>query len=70
MKIAFINILFFMIVPVTVSACEGGCIVGVTKAWLANYTTPINNVMGDIVIQSNHLTKFLADSMIISRPRK
>ncbi|KAI0659723.1 hypothetical protein C8Q70DRAFT_1153655 [Cubamyces menziesii] len=36
--------LLFATVPATVSACEGDCMVGVTNAWLGNYTSPVNFV--------------------------
>ncbi|KAH9947534.1 hypothetical protein B0H21DRAFT_691825 [Amylocystis lapponica] len=32
-------------VPATVSACEGECIVGITKAFVGNYSHPIQSVM-------------------------
>ncbi|KAH9932900.1 uncharacterized protein B0H18DRAFT_984519 [Fomitopsis serialis] len=32
-------------VPVTVSACEGECIVKITNAYVGNYTTPVDAVM-------------------------
>ena len=42
--------LFLLVVPVTrVSACEGDCIVGITNAWLSNYTSPVHAVIDSIV---------------------
>jgi len=35
--------------PVAVSACEGECIVGITNAFLGNYSSPIQSVLDDIV---------------------
>jgi hypothetical protein len=35
-----------------VSACEGDCIVGITKALIGNYTPPVASVMSDLVIIS------------------
>ncbi|KZT69175.1 hypothetical protein DAEQUDRAFT_786870 [Daedalea quercina L-15889] len=32
-------------VPVTISACEGECIVQITNAYVSNYTTPVDTVM-------------------------
>ena len=32
-----------------VSACEGECIVGITNAWLGNYTVRIDSVMKTLV---------------------
>ena len=36
-------------VPVTVSACEGECIVKITNAYVGNYTTPVDAVMRSLV---------------------
>lgn len=36
-------------VPATVLACEGECIVGITNAFLGNYTDPIRMTMEQIV---------------------
>ena len=41
--------LLFVTVPVTVSACEGNCIVGITDAFIGNYTAPVNTVTTSIV---------------------
>ncbi|KZT07090.1 uncharacterized protein LAESUDRAFT_699481 [Laetiporus sulphureus 93-53] len=35
-------------VPATVSACEGECIVGITNAFLGNYTPVVEAVMNDL----------------------
>lgn len=32
-----------------ISACEGECIVGITKALIGNYTPPVASVMSDLV---------------------
>ncbi|KAI0370597.1 hypothetical protein BV20DRAFT_944003 [Pilatotrama ljubarskyi] len=42
---------FLMAVPVTVKACEGDCIVGITNAFIGNYTDPIHTVMTSIAQQ-------------------
>ncbi|KAI0783757.1 hypothetical protein C8Q75DRAFT_418641 [Abortiporus biennis] len=42
------SILVVLTVPVTVSACEGECIVSITKAFLGNYTTPVQNVLEEL----------------------
>ncbi|OBZ75379.1 hypothetical protein A0H81_04105 [Grifola frondosa] len=49
----FTSCLSFLLltVPVTVSACEGECIVGITNAFLGNYTSPIQAVMMNIAQQ-------------------
>lgn len=36
-------------VPAAVSACEGECIVGITNAWLGNYTARLDAVFNNIV---------------------
>ncbi|KAI0064278.1 hypothetical protein BV25DRAFT_300666 [Artomyces pyxidatus] len=43
--------LLFLAVPATVFACEGECIVGITKAFIGNYTNPIDAVMDDVAKQ-------------------
>jgi hypothetical protein len=35
--------------PVSIFACEGDCIIGITRAWLGNYNSPIEIVFQDIV---------------------
>jgi len=35
--------------PISVFSCEGNCIIGITHAWLGNYTSPIYTVFQDIV---------------------
>lgn len=35
--------------PISVFACEGDCIIGITDAWLGNYTSPIDTVFQYIV---------------------
>lgn len=36
-------------VPVTVSACEGDCIVAITNAWIGNYSEPVTTIMDNLV---------------------
>ncbi|KAI9509313.1 hypothetical protein F5148DRAFT_1275330 [Russula earlei] len=44
--------IFFLIAsPISVLACEGQCIAGITRAWLGNYTSPLNTVYQDIAQQ-------------------
>lgn len=43
----------FFTVPVTVLACEGECISGITTEFLVRYRTPINKVLENLV--STHL---------------
>jgi len=46
----FLLPLFILVAaPVAVSACEGECIVGITNAFLGNYSSPIQSVLDDIV---------------------
>ncbi|KAH9899164.1 hypothetical protein C8Q73DRAFT_678779 [Cubamyces lactineus] len=47
--------LLFVTVPVTVSACEGNCIVEITDAFVGNYTAPFNTVMTSIARQISDL---------------
>ncbi|CDO70992.1 hypothetical protein BN946_scf184830.g24 [Trametes cinnabarina] len=42
-------------VPATVVACEGDCIVGITNAFLSNYTAPIQSVMNSMARQISDL---------------
>ncbi|KAA1472509.1 hypothetical protein DENSPDRAFT_838798 [Dentipellis sp. KUC8613] len=42
---------FLLAVPATVSACEGECIVGITKAFNGNYSRPVQTVMQQIAQQ-------------------
>ena len=53
MQLLFFGILTLVAVPVTVSACEGDCIVEITHAFLGNYSSPINTVLEGMV--SNYL---------------
>jgi hypothetical protein len=46
---------FIATAPSLISACEGECIVGITNAWLSNYTIPINQVFGSLVWYIQHL---------------
>ena len=45
----FCSLLALAAVLVTVSACEGECIVDITNAFLGNYTVPIHEALSDIV---------------------
>ncbi len=49
--------------PVSVLACEGGCIVGVTQAWLGNYTSHIYTVFQHIVRVSGFRPHTFADPL-------
>lgn len=49
MRSAIIRLLLLVAVPATVLACEGDCIVGITNAFLTNYTNPVNYVMENVV---------------------
>jgi hypothetical protein len=49
MRLSFLSILPFMMVLDTVSACEGDCIMGITNAFLGNYTIPIQKVFENTV---------------------
>ncbi|KAI1784539.1 hypothetical protein LXA43DRAFT_209360 [Ganoderma leucocontextum] len=52
----FSPLLLLATVPAAVSACEGDCIVGITNAWVGNYTTPIHNVMQSMATEiSTHI---------------
>ncbi|KAI0327587.1 hypothetical protein GY45DRAFT_1308512 [Cubamyces sp. BRFM 1775] len=53
--------LLFVTVPAAVSACEGDCIVGITNAFLSNYTAPVNAVWTDIARQ-------ISDDLIPGHP--
>ncbi|KAN0116169.1 DNA-directed RNA polymerase III subunit Rpc31 domain containing protein [Russula decolorans] len=50
--------------PISVFACEGDCIIGITQAWLGNYTSPIYTVFQHIAQQiSRELLPAGHDSM-------
>jgi hypothetical protein len=49
MKFLLVPCLVLVTAPVAVSACEGECIVGITNAFLGNYSNPIQTVLDDIV---------------------
>ncbi|KAI0355908.1 hypothetical protein OH77DRAFT_1424178 [Trametes cingulata] len=53
--LVFSLIPFLMAVPVTVQACEGDCIVGITNAFLGNYTGPVHAVLTSIAHQISDL---------------
>ncbi|PSR79163.1 hypothetical protein PHLCEN_2v7134 [Hermanssonia centrifuga] len=58
MRFSALHLLAFFAVPVTVSACEGDCIVGITNAFISNYTDPVHGVLENIASQiSNMLPK-------------
>ena len=44
-----ICLLALVAAPATVLACEGDCIVGITNAFLGNYTYPVHKVLLTIV---------------------
>ena len=54
MRCFAVLLLSLVAVPVTVSACEGDCISGITNAFLSNYSIPVAEVLLNIVI--NFLT--------------
>ncbi|KAF8496487.1 hypothetical protein F5888DRAFT_390594 [Russula emetica] len=55
--------------PISVFACEGDCIIGITHAWLGNYTSPIYTVFQDIAQQiSRELLPAGHDSMQYLEP--
>lgn len=49
MRVLIFTILAVLAAPLSVFACEGQCIISITNAFLGNYTTPINEVLNDIV---------------------
>ncbi|KAI0718794.1 hypothetical protein C8T65DRAFT_716785 [Cerioporus squamosus] len=51
----FLSFISLLAVPATVLACEGDCIVGITNAWLSNYTAPIDGVFNSLAIQISDL---------------
>ena len=57
--------LFLLAVPATVSACEGDCIVGITNAWLGNYTSPIHTVSYSLVGTVHYHLGVGGDAVII-----
>ncbi|KAI0322931.1 hypothetical protein OF83DRAFT_1160942 [Amylostereum chailletii] len=52
---------FLAAVPATVLACEGECIVGITQAFLTNYTTHIDTVFGNVAQDISTLVSHGAD---------
>lgn len=54
MRFSSLTSLIFLAVPVTVSACEGECIVAITNVFLGNYTAPISAVMDSVAQQISH----------------
>ncbi|KAI0689299.1 hypothetical protein BC835DRAFT_261170 [Cytidiella melzeri] len=51
MRLTTILLFAFLSVPATVSACEGDCIVGITNAFLGNYSEPVERVMMTVASQ-------------------
>ncbi|KAG6830057.1 hypothetical protein H0H87_009407 [Tephrocybe sp. NHM501043] len=49
MYISVIFLVIFFALPTVVTACEGECIVEITKAFLTNYTYPVNSVLQGLV---------------------
>jgi hypothetical protein len=49
MKFLLVPLFVLVAAPVAVSACEGECIVGITNAFLGNYSSPIQAVLNEIV---------------------
>lgn len=49
------RLLLAAMVPVTVSGCEGDCIVGITNAFLTNYTRPVNYVLDNVAKQISNM---------------
>lgn len=47
-KMLIVSILLFAS-QISVHACEGDCIVGITNAWVGNYTSRVNNVFRELV---------------------
>jgi hypothetical protein len=47
-KMLIISILLFAS-QISVHACEGDCIVGITNAWVGNYTSCVHNVFSKLV---------------------
>ncbi|KAG5638338.1 hypothetical protein H0H81_000581 [Sphagnurus paluster] len=52
--------------PVIVSACEGECIVGITNAYIGNYTDPVNTFLEQLV--NEVVTKVLPNRRYASPP--
>ncbi|KAI0716844.1 hypothetical protein C8Q76DRAFT_617211 [Earliella scabrosa] len=50
-----VSLILLLAVPATVRSCEGDCIVGITNAWLSNYTEPVNSVMDSMASQISDL---------------
>jgi len=49
MKFLLLPLFVFVAAPVAVSACQGECIVGITNAFLGNYSSPIQTVLDNLV---------------------
>ena len=49
MQFLLVPLFVFVAAPVAVSACEGECIIGITNAFLGNYSAPIQAVLNEIV---------------------
>ena len=55
MQLQFASLFALLAGPVAVMACEGECIVGITDAFLGNYSSPVLSVLYDTVSRSSHL---------------
>jgi hypothetical protein len=53
MQFVLVPLLVLVAAPVAVFACEGECIIGITNAFLGNYSTPIHAVLDEIVSHIN-----------------
>ncbi|KAF8069023.1 hypothetical protein FPV67DRAFT_1561742 [Lyophyllum atratum] len=65
MRIAISSIVLFVL-PTFVLACEGECIVGITQAFLSNYTTPITILFDQMANQI--ATKIIPNRRYASPP--
>ncbi|KAI0262527.1 hypothetical protein BC834DRAFT_971902 [Gloeopeniophorella convolvens] len=43
--------ILLLTIPFSVLACEGECIVGITHAWVGNYTTPLDSAFDSLAAQ-------------------
>ena len=49
MRFSIARLFLLVAAPVVVLACEGDCIVGITNAFVTNYTDPVDFVLGNVV---------------------
>ncbi|KAI0085897.1 hypothetical protein BDY19DRAFT_963563 [Irpex rosettiformis] len=54
MRKSTVLFLALIAVPSTVTACEGDCIVGITRAFIGNYSEPVEHVMMTVASQISH----------------